>query len=257
MIPGRGAIHRGVGVATRAAQIVHQVLAIDDEAHLVGQPRVLERVPGQLAVLLVVVGHQDRDRSGAQLRLNDGMRLSAAPRRSRAAPSSVASPRADRSGSDHGESRADARLAFGDHACRRDARRSCGTARARSRFPGTRVRPCRRSNTRKMRCRYSGSKPIPLSLTVSWTSVAGRCSIRSDLRGGARATELDRVGDQVLHQLAHLQRVGVDRGQLADVHARPGSLYLGLEIVEDLAGDLARSTGGERTPVRRHAGELQ
>ena len=62
MIPGRGASTDGIGVAALAAQVVHQVLAVDDEPHLVRQPRVLERVAGELAILLVVVREQDRDR---------------------------------------------------------------------------------------------------------------------------------------------------------------------------------------------------
>ena len=66
MIPGRGASTSGPGPATLLAQVVEQVLAVDDELHLVGQTRVLQRVTRELAVLLVVVGEQDRERARGQ-----------------------------------------------------------------------------------------------------------------------------------------------------------------------------------------------
>ena len=62
MIPGPRGVDRRVAVGALAAQVVHQVLAVDDEAQVVVQPADAERLLGQLAVVLVVVGHQDRDR---------------------------------------------------------------------------------------------------------------------------------------------------------------------------------------------------
>jgi hypothetical protein len=50
-------------------QVVEQVLTVVDELHLVGQPRVLQRVSREVAVLLVVVGEQDRERSVRHVKL--------------------------------------------------------------------------------------------------------------------------------------------------------------------------------------------
>ena len=62
MIPGRGASTSGPAQRPSLAQVVEQVLAVDDELHLVGQARVLQGVARELAILLVVVGEQDRER---------------------------------------------------------------------------------------------------------------------------------------------------------------------------------------------------
>ncbi len=72
-----------------------------------------------------------------------------------------------------------------------------------------------------------------------------------------RAAELDRVGEQVLDQLAHLQRVGADRRQPADVDGRPGALDLVLEIDEHLARYLGQVNGRERPAVSGDAREPQ
>jgi len=69
--PGTRGVDAGAGPAPLAAQVVEQVLAVDGELHLVGQRGVLQRIAGELAVLLVVVvGEQDRERPrrGVKLR---------------------------------------------------------------------------------------------------------------------------------------------------------------------------------------------
>ena len=62
MIPGTGASAGAAGVLALAAQVIHQVLAVDDEAQVVGQPCAGQRLLREDAILLVVVGDQDRDR---------------------------------------------------------------------------------------------------------------------------------------------------------------------------------------------------
>ena len=61
MMPGAG--RALLGPASLVAQVVQQVLPVDHELHLVGQARILQRVASELAILLVVVGEQDRERS--------------------------------------------------------------------------------------------------------------------------------------------------------------------------------------------------
>ena len=93
---------------------------------------------------------------------------------------------------------------------------------------------------------------MPLSLTVIVRPRRRRSTSPSiaTSRRHAGATELERVGDQVLHQLAHLQGVAADRGQRADVRsAAPEPLDLVLEVVEDLARRPARrSTASNGRP---------
>ena len=52
--------------------------------------------------------------------------------------------------------------------------------------------------------------------------------------------ELERVGDQVLQQLADLGRVGLDRGQRADLDAAAAGLDRHLQVGDDLGRDRAR-----------------
>ena len=55
-----------VRVLPSLAQVIDQLLPVDDEAQVVGEPRAGERLLGEEAILLVVVGDQDRDRLAAQ-----------------------------------------------------------------------------------------------------------------------------------------------------------------------------------------------
>ena len=50
--------------------------------------------------------------------------------------------------------------------------------------------------------------------------------------------ELQGVADQVLQQLPHLQRIGLDRGQLAHLDPPAGLLDLHLQVGNHFAGHL-------------------
>src|SRR5205823_13460008 len=76
-----------------------------------------------------------------------------------------------------------------------------------------------------------------------------------DARRHALAMELQRVAGEVLQELAHLQRIGVDRRELADGDLAAGLVRAELEIVRDLARDHAEVDGDERLGLRGHARE--
>ncbi len=72
MIPGVGASPFSPAYSPSPAQVVDQVLAVDDETKVVDEVCSPQRLLGEQAVLLVVVGDQDRER----LALKRGMTLS-------------------------------------------------------------------------------------------------------------------------------------------------------------------------------------
>src|SRR5207237_5522690 len=67
-----------------------------------------------------------------------------------------------------------------------------------------------------------------------------------DARRHALAVELQRVASEVLQELAHLQRIGVDRWELADGDLAAGLVRAVLEVVRDLARDDAEGDGDGR-----------
>src|ERR1051326_1926408 len=74
-----------------------------------------------------------------------------------------------------------------------------------------------------------------------------------DARRHALAVELQRVADEVLQELAHLQRIGGDRWQRADLDLAAGVVRAELEVVRDLAGDLPEVDGDEGLGLRGDA----
>src|ERR1044071_1519621 len=78
-----------------------------------------------------------------------------------------------------------------------------------------------------------------------------------DARRHALAVELQRIADEVLQELAHLQRIGVDRRQRADDDLAAGVVRAELEVVRDFAGDLPEVDGGEGLGLRRDARKRQ
>ena len=71
------------------------------------------------------------------------------------------------------------------------------------------------------------------------------------------AVELQRVADQVLQQLPHLQRIGLDGGQVADLDPAAGLLDLHFQVGDHLAGDLGQIDDDEVLPLRGHARERE
>jgi len=56
-------------------------------------------------------------------------------------------------------------------------------------------------------------------------------------RRDAGLVKFDGVGEEVLQELPHLQRIGLDRRQLAGDDLRRGVVNAQLEIVDDFGGD--------------------
>ena len=73
-----------------------------------------------------------------------------------------------------------------------------------------------------------------------------------DVRRFALAVELQRVADEILNQLPHLERVGVDRRQRADFDAGTGLLDAHFQIRENLVRHLGKIDRGERLGLRGH-----
>ena len=124
-------------------------------------------------------------------------------------------------------------------------------------MPGYARAPCRRSKARKMRVAYCSSKPMPLSRTVS-------CAMWSTTWASTRssvvtlgAAELERVAQQVLKELAHLQRVGLDRRHQSHRHRRPALLDAHLEVDQHLGDHVAQVDRGERMSLGGDAREHQ
>jgi hypothetical protein len=57
----RRARRRGLGIWAVVAQVVDEILSIDDELHPLAQLCALEGVASQVAIVLVIVRHQDCD----------------------------------------------------------------------------------------------------------------------------------------------------------------------------------------------------
>src|SRR5260221_579844 len=72
-----------------------------------------------------------------------------------------------------------------------------------------------------------------------------------DDRRHVLAVELESVGGEVLQELAHLQRVGVDRRELADDDAAIHLMRAHLQIMRHLGRDRAEIDGLERMGARR------
>ena len=85
----------------------------------------------------------------------------------------------------------------------------------------------------------------------------GRVRVNSDMRFFVRALELQGVADEILHELAHLHRIGVDDRQIADfdISKNPGltaTLYNtgGAEArARALASENARRKADGQEPV--------
>ena len=86
----------------------------------------------------------------------------------------------------------------------------------------------------KMRSKYCGSMPMPLSRTSIWYSEFLSETANVDSRHGVRA-ELERVADQVLEQLAELHLVAVHRGQRVVGHRGARLLDAGAQVEERAA----------------------
>ena len=99
----------------------------------------------------------------------------------------------------------------------------------------------------------SAAEPPGLRCSRPWTNSPSHLDHRRLLD----AVELQPVGDQVLQQLPHLQRIGLDGGQMADLDPPAGLLDLHLQIGDDLAGDLGQIDGHEALPLRGDARERE
>ncbi len=74
-----------------------------------------------------------------------------------------------------------------------------------------------------------------------------------DQRRLVDAVKFQAVGNQILQQLPHLQRVGLDRRKMIDLDAAAHPFDLGLEIACHLASDLLKVDGRELLALRRDA----
>ena len=105
-------------------------------------------------------------------------------------------------------------------------------------------RPCSRSNIVKMRSAYFSSKPMPLSATRMRHVPSSDRRVDRDDRRHVVALKLQRVAGEVLQQLPHLQRIGVDDRQRADVDVAAGLVRAHLEIVRHFARHRFRDRQG-------------
>ena len=207
--PGRGAGSPPGAYGPLAVEVVHQVLAIDDEPDVVDHPRALQRSAVRIAVVLIVVGHQDRDRACGRWRLKQGH---GRPR------SSVDSLDSDVGGSGaawacvHRQSDREGRTVVdlaggGDRAVM--ALDDLAAQRQADTGPGIRARP--------MQPLEGAEDPRGVLLVEADPVVAHGQLARRDrhlarnakLRDHVLAAKLQRVAQQVLQQLAHLHRVGL------------------------------------------------
>src|ERR1051325_108074 len=78
-----------------------------------------------------------------------------------------------------------------------------------------------------------------------------------DARRHALAMELQGVADEVLQELAHLQRIGVDRRQRPDGDLAAGVVRAELAVVRHFAGDLPEVDRDEGRGLRGDARECQ
>src|SRR4030095_12506857 len=82
-------------------------------------------------------------------------------------------------------------------------------------------------------------------------------ALDSDERRDVRFVKLERVRDQVLEELPHLQRVCVDRWELTDLYFSTALLEAHLKIVDHFGDDHSEVARLERLRAAGHAGGLQ
>ena len=78
-----------------------------------------------------------------------------------------------------------------------------------------------------------------------------------DHRRLSALVELERVADQVLHQLPHLHRVTRDDGQVPDLRAPAGLHEARFQIGNHALHDVREVDRDERLALRRNAGKFQ
>ena len=133
--------------------------------------------------------------------------------------------------------------------------------------PSYSLRVCSRWKTLKIRSRYFSSKPMPLSLTVNShksRAVSGTASgkfpaLATFTTGGHfRPAELERVADQILQQLAHLQSLRVNHRQLRRFRRGPWTCSIRLSRSSTTSrATWARSTGANGLRLGGHARKRQ
>jgi len=82
-------------------------------------------------------------------------------------------------------------------------------------------------------------------------------AINSHQRRFIRFVKLQRIRDQILKQLSHLQRIRIDRWHFSDFHVPAALLQAHFEIASHFCHDLAKIACLKRLRATRNAGKLQ